>query len=583
MEQENLQLIEQAQAWIADDPDPVTRAELEALVTTENIEALRERFSGPLQFGTAGLRGLIGAGPSRMNAVTVARAAAGLAQQLLEDVPNAAQRGVVVGRDARRMSPELARTAAEILAGHGLTVHWFDEPVPTPVAAFAGRHLDAAATVVVTASHNPPDYNGFKVYCDLGHQIIPPQDARIRKKADGTGAMSAISRLDFDDALAKRLIKPFGPELENDYLEALDSQCLLDRPPVDVSVVTTALHGVGHVWVDKALERRGFSTRYPVVEQAQPDGRFPTVVFPNPEEKGALDAAQALAREKAVDVILANDPDTDRLCIAVPSPDKKGEYQTLSGNEVGVLLGDWLLGERFRRGTLNDGSFVVTTVVSTSMLHRVAKSYQATCYETLTGFKWIWDKARQLEDDGGSFVFGFEEALGYCVGPVVRDKDGIGAALVAMELTADLKSQGKTLLDRLDELETEHGVHLTSQIATVLPGLEGRAEILAHMERLREMPPDEIAGSLVVRSRDLMSAQADDLGLPRSNVVTVWLDDDSRLTFRPSGTEPKLKSYFEVRQVVDDTLTLEAARAKARKRLAELEQWVTKLIGTTTS
>ena len=571
-------MLEQAQAWISDDPDLVTRAELEALVVSEDFDALRERFSGPLQFGTAGLRGLIGAGPSRMNTVTVARATAGLAQQLLEDVPNAAQRGVVVGRDARKMSPELARTTAEILAGHGVTVHWFEQPVPTPVAAFAGRNLNTAATVVVTASHNPPDYNGFKVYCELGHQIIPPQDVRIREKADGTGAISTIRRLDFDDAVAKQLIRPLGQELEDSYLTALDSQCLLDRPPANVSVVTTALHGVGHVWVDKALQRRGFTTRYPVVEQAQPDGRFPTVVFPNPEEKGALDAAKALAREKEVDLVLANDPDTDRLCIAVPSPTQKGAYQTLSGNEVGVLLGDWLLGERFRCGLLSDHSFVVTTVVSTSMLHRVAKSYQTTCYETLTGFKWIWDKARQLEDQGASFVFGFEEALGYCVGPVVRDKDGIGAALVAMELTAALKARGKTLLDRLDELETEHGVHLTSQIATVLPGLEGHAEIKAHMERLRETPPKEIAGSPVVRSRDLLSAEADDLGLPRSNVFTVWLGDDSRLTFRPSGTEPKLKSYLEVRQAVDDMLTLSAARTKARKRLAELEQWVGELI-----
>ena len=564
----------EAQAWLDDDPDPNTRRELEALLRGGDLPALQERFAGPLQFGTAGLRGLMGAGPSRMNQATVARAAAGLARQLLADTPDARQRGVVVGRDARRLSLEFARTVAEVLTGHGLPVHFFDEPVPTPVAAFAGRHLGASATAIVTASHNPPDYNGFKVYSERGCQIVPPQDARIRAEADRAGLVRELPRLPFGDGLDRGLVTRIDSSLEGAYLDALDAQCLDPATPsAPLRIVTTALHGVGHRWVDLALRRRGFGDLHPVSSQAEPDGAFPTVAFPNPEEPGALDEALALAREVDADLVLANDPDTDRLCVAVCGVGQAGEARVLTGNEIGVLLADWVLGERARRTALPREPLVATTVVSTTMLERLAQTHGARYVETLTGFKWIWDRVLAEEIQGATFVFGFEEALGYCVGPAVRDKDGVGAAQVFAELTAAWKARGVTLSERLDALAIEHGVHVTHQASQVWPGLHGKERMDATMERLRRRPPDEIGGLTVRSRRDLGGPDADAAGLPRSDVLTYWLEGGSRLVVRPSGTEPKLKSYVQARaEVVDQDLA--GAEKEAGDRATAIGSWI---------
>ena len=571
----NAALRGEVEAWIADDPDPETRAELRGLLDAGDWVALEERFAGPLTFGTAGLRGELGGGPSRMNLATVARAAAGLARQLLGDEPDAGERGVVLGRDGRRMSPEFARSVAEILVGHGLRVHWIDRPAPTPVAAFAGRYLGAAATAVVTASHNPPQYNGFKVYASRGSQIVSPQDARIRQEADGAGPTLALPRVDFERALADGRIVPIDERIEPLYLDALDAQCLdPPEPPATLTVVTTALHGVGHRWVQMALARRGHRALHPVCEQAQPDGEFPTVAFPNPEEEGALDLAMDLAGQVDAELIVANDPDTDRLCVAVADEAASGGYTQLTGNELGILLADWLLGERARRGTLPPGALVLTTVVSTTMLERLARAHGARYAETLTGFKWIWDRAMALESRGATYVFGFEEALGYCVGPAVADKDGVGAAQSLMELASAWKSRGLTLRDRLNELSREHGVHMTSQISTVLPGLDGRARIEATMARLRAQRPAEIGGLLVERARDLSGPDAHEAGLPKSDVLTYWLAGGSRLVVRPSGTEPKLKSYIEARAEVVEGGTLDEARQRASAAAARIASWV---------
>ncbi len=572
-------LLARARAWLTEDFDVETRRELEQLIDADDFASLAERFAGPLEFGTAGLRGLVGAGPGRMNAVVVARATAGLAQQIKETLPDAAERGVVIARDGRRMSPELARIAAEILAGHGVKVLWFEAPVPTPVAAFAGKHLNAAAIAVVTASHNPPEYNGFKVYGDSGHQIVPPQDERIRAIADGVASARELPRRDFDDAVRGGLVQVLGDELEEAYLKALDDQCLGSvPPPAQVTAVHTALHGVGDRWIHRALTRRGFTDVHRVAAQAEPNAAFPTVRFPNPEEAGALDLATDEARARGAELILANDPDADRLCVAVADAASSDGFRVLTGNQLGILLADWLLGERQRQGKLPDKPLVVTTIVSTSMLERVAAAYGARCDEVLTGFKWLWKKALELEPQGYRWVFGFEEALGYCVGPAVRDKDGVSAAQVALELAAALKAQGKTLLDRLEELTRQHGVYATSQVSTTLPGLEGAARIQQVMKQLRADPPGAIAGSRVTRARDLMDA-AQTGGLPRSNVLTWWLEDDSRVIFRPSGTEPKLKAYLEVRQEVGaGEGALAEAERRARARLGELEAWVRQVV-----
>lgn len=566
-----------ARAWMAADADPETRAELAALLAAGTPAAaaeLAERFAAPMEFGTAGLRGLIGAGPARMNQVTVMQAAAAVARQILEDVPDAATRGVVIGRDARRGSDLFARVTAEVITGHGVRVHWIAAPAPTPVAAFLGKHLGAAAVCIVTASHNPPEYNGFKVYGPSASQIVPPQDARIRAHRDQIAAhgLHDVPRVPFTEAVQRGLVKHVTRKDLCAFEQAIDAQCLGPvPPPAQVIAVTTALHGVGHAWVMDALTRRGHRRVYSVLAQAVPDGRFPTVRFPNPEEKGALDLAMALAKHRGADLVLANDPDTDRLCVAVRSP---RETRVLSGNEVGLLLADWVLSEGPRRAAAwPKKPLVACSLVSTMMLEPLAQAHGATYGEVLTGFKWIWDLALKeaAKPDGATFVFGFEEALGYCVGPAVRDKDGIGAAEAVMELAAHEKAAGRTLFDRLDGIARRIGCSHTDQLTVVLPGLDGMARMARIMASWRNAPPAAIAGVAVVRSRDLAGPDAEAAGLPRGDVLTWWLADGSRVIARPSGTEPKLKIYIEARAEVEieiEANPLDAARGRAKTRVA---------------
>jgi phosphomannomutase len=503
-----------------------------------------------------------------MNVVTVARVSAALARQLMEHVQDAAQKGVVIARDGRRMSAEFAAVAAEILMGHGLNVHVIEGATPTPVAAFAGRDLGAAATVVVTASHNPPAYNGYKVYSERHCQIVSPQDAQIRDGRRTLGPASQLPRLDVEKGRAEGLLHLVGAATIQAYFEALDAQCMGPLPPpAPLRIVTTALHGVGHSFVEAALKRRGFTDLHPVLEQAEPDATFPTVSFPNPEEDGALDLAIDLGGRVGADILIANDPDTDRLALGMFRPEG---VRLFTGNEVGLLLADWLLASARSQGSLPAESAVLSTIVSTRMLDHVAAHYGAQCHRTLTGFKWIWDRALSLADEGISFRFGFEEALGYCVGDAVRDKDGIGAALVAAELASDLKAQGKTLQDRLEELWTRHGFYTSSQVAMTFTGLEGRKTIDTIMSALRTSPPASVEGSLVVHVFDHEAAKAP---LGPANVLRWDLEDGSRLLFRPSGTEPKLKAYLEIRAALGDG-GLFAAKREASARLAELEIWV---------
>lgn len=575
MSPERARLIDLAERWIADDPDPDTRAELRALIDEGDLDALAERFAAPLAFGTAGLRGLLGAGLSRMNAANVARAAWAVAKDALAKVPDAAQRGIVVGRDGRHKSAELARISAEIIAGLGVRVHWIPEPAPTPVAAFLGVYLEAAAVVVVTASHNPPAYNGFKVYSARGSQIVSPQDADIRALRDGVARVAELPRVPFPEAVRERLVRVIGEPERAAFFEALEAQCLGPaQPPMQVSAVTTSLHGVGHPWLMEMLVRRGHRHIFPVLAQAAPDGAFPTVAFPNPEEKGALDLAFALGRDKYAELIVANDPDADRLAAAVRDEGAEAGYRALSGDELGLLLADWILGEGARRGRLPDKPLVVTTIVSTTALEALAAARGAVYRECLTGFKWILEAAFQGEERGETFVFGFEEALGYCCGRAVRDKDGIGAAAVLMELAAALKARGMTLLDRLDELALELGVTATDQVAVTLAGADGLARIGRVMASLRDNPPAWIGGVAVSRARDLAKpADAEAAGLPAGDVLTYWLAGGARLVMRPSGTEPKLKCYLEARAPVG-AAGLPAARADAKVLVGHLAAWV---------
>ncbi|MFD9396779.1 phospho-sugar mutase [Streptomyces sp. NPDC060000] len=531
-------VIARAHAWLAEDPDPETRDELAKLIEAGDETELAERFGGTLQFGTAGLRGELGAGPMRMNRSVVIRAAAGLAAYLTK---NGRTGGVVViGYDARHKSEDFARDTAAVMTGAGFRAAVLPRPLPTPVLAFAIRHLGAVAGVEVTASHNPPRDNGYKVYLGDGSQIVPPADAGIAAEIDAIAALGDVPRPQagwqtLDDAVLDA------------YLARTDAVLAPDSPRT-ARTVYTAMHGVGKDVLLAAFARAGFPEPVLVAEQAEPDPDFPTVAFPNPEEPGAMDLAFARARETAPDLIIANDPDADRCAVAVPH---EGDWRMLRGDEVGSLLAAHLV-RRGARGVFAE------SIVSSSLLGRIAEKAGLPYEETLTGFKWI------ARVDG--LRYGYEEALGYCVDPEgVRDKDGITAALLITELASALKSEGRTLLDLLDDLAVEHGLHATDQLSVRVQDL---SVIARAMERLRERPPASLAGLAVTRAEDLTRGTD---RLPPTDGLRYTLDG-ARVIVRPSGTEPKLKCYLEVVIPVATRTDLDTARTRADALLAAIKR-----------
>jgi len=554
-----------AQRWMAEDPDPETQTELGELLARGDDAAIADRFGMTLEFGTAGLRGLMGAGPNRMNRAVVLRTSAALARHLNATVPGAAHLGVVVGYDGRRGSKVFARDVARALAGEGVKARVFEREVPTPVVAFAVKRLGAAAGVVVTASHNPPEYNGYKVYWDHGAQIVPPVDGGIAAAIAGIGALSEVRTVEEDEARAKGLYESLGEAMEGEYLELIAEA---GAPTVAITVAYTAMHGVGDRFTMEALAP--FGKAYSVPEQSQPDGRFPTVRFPNPEEPGAMDLLLALAASKNADVALANDPDADRLAVAVPDGER---WRPLTGNEVGVLLGDHIL-----RRTAGE-RVVATSIVSSPLLGVVAASYGARYAEVLTGFKWIAQVAIAAATTGDErFVFGYEEALGYAVTPWVRDKDGVSAARMVAALVSELKAKGQTLLDRLDEIHATHGLVVSGQHNLTAPGASGQKRIADIMAAFRARPVESLAGRRVVAWSDYQTGVRRDaagekaMGLPPSNVLRLELEGGSRVMLRPSGTEPKIKYYFDHRELRLEGESAEACEARARVNLAGLRE-----------
>ncbi|MEU7741631.1 phospho-sugar mutase [Nonomuraea sp. NPDC049158] len=508
-------LVQAARLWLAQDPDPETRAELSALLDSGDVEALRDRFGAGLEFGTAGLRGELGAGPNRMNRVTVMRAAAGLAQVL------GPGRHVVIGYDARHKSDVFARDTAAVLTGARLHASLLPCPLPTPILAYAVRHLGADAGVTVTASHNPPRDNGYKVYWGDGSQIVPPIDAEI------SAAIAAVGRVDQLPLNAPGTLTDLGESIIDDYIDAVLALPLGDAR--ELRVAYTPLHGVGSGTLTGAFLAAGFETPMAVEEQRNPDPDFPTVAFPNPEEPGAIDLAVALAKKINADLVLANDPDADRCAVAVPLGD--GSWRMLTGDEVGGLLAEHVI-------THTSGDrLVATTIVSSTLLSKIAAAHGVRYGETLTGFKWII-KA------GPGLVFGYEEAIGYSVGSdaglPVHDKDGIGAALTVAGIAAAAKRAGRTLLDLLDDQARRYGLHATAQLSV---RVEDLSLIAGAMARLRADPPAALGGRAVERADDLSLG---DGGLPPTDGLRYVLSGDARVVVRPSGTEPKLKCYLEV-------------------------------------
>jgi phosphomannomutase len=563
------------EAWIADDPDPGDRTELQGLLDRAfpagggrtgagagaAVAELRDRFADRLHFGTAGLRGAVAAGPNRMNRAVVRAATAAVAGWLASE--GTANPSVVLGCDARHRSAEFVEEAAGVLAGAGIAVHMLPRPCPTPLLAFAVRQLGTAAGVMITASHNPAADNGYKLYLSDGAQVIPPADADIEKRIAGLGPLARVPVA----AAGSPLITRHGDEIAEAYLTAIVAAA---GPTVtgatELNVVYTPMHGVAGLLMLRLLRRAGFAAPHVVAAQAEPDPDFPTVAFPNPEEPGALDLALADARRLGADLVVASDPDGDRLAVAVPvlvpggttppNHPEEGGWRVLTGDQVGALLGASLL-DRTAGQAAPQARLVASTVVSSTLLSKIAAAAHVHYAETLTGFKWIARAADGVP--GARFVFGYEEALGYAVGDVVRDKDGFGAALAMLRLAEEAKSADRSVLDIYDDLERTYGVHLTSQLTL------RTADQAQVMSRLRAAPPDAFGGEPVAGLTDLAEGAGD---VPRADVLIFRLAG-GRVVLRPSGTEPKIKCYIEITETAAGR-SLAAAREAAAARLIPL-------------
>ncbi|HLS64070.1 MAG TPA: phospho-sugar mutase [Ruania sp.] len=592
------ELLEQVRTWVADDPDPHTAAELTDLlqaVTGDDAEAaeaaradLADRFSGPLTFGTAGLRGRLGGGPHRMNRAVVIRAAAGLVRYLTDVLGEDAEPVVVIGYDARYRSADFAGDTADVVAAAGGRALLLPGPLPTPVLAYALRELHADAGVMVTASHNPAADNGYKVYlggrvvtdAGQGAQIVPPQDEEIAAQIAAVSSVAGVPRSAADAERSGGVRTVLDGQVVERYLARAAGQFV---PGQELRIVHTAMHGVGGALAVAALHRAGFAEVRPVPEQADPDPDFPTVAFPNPEEPGALDLALDLARQVSADLVIANDPDADRCSAAIPDPATEGGWRQLTGDEVGALLGEdvalhlsapaspfepaprtgapvqpgsdaqtW-----FERGENGSRRVLASSVVSSRLLGAIAAAHGLEHQITLTGFKWI----SRVPD----LAFGYEEALGYCTDPAaVRDKDGISAAVALARLAARLKSSGGSLQSLLDDLAVRHGVHATAPVTLRVADL---ADIPRLMDQLRTEPPPTLAGSAVTRREDLSKGSAD---LPATDALVWTTEAGDRVIVRPSGTEPKLKCYLEVIEPVPAAADLGASRQRAADRLDRL-------------
>ncbi|MBR9789218.1 MAG: phospho-sugar mutase [Vibrionaceae bacterium] len=549
--------------WLARDPDPKTREELQHLVDTNDQQEINDRFGSRLAFGTAGLRGKVGAGPNRMNRLVIQETATGLGHYLIEQVKDATSRGVVIGYDGRPDSKQFAHDTASVLTALGIKVYLTHKVAATPIVAFGVRTLNAAAAVVVTASHNPPEYNGFKVYWENGAQIIPPHDSGIAAEIN-QATTKPLPLMSLDSAKQQGLLVWLEDDYYQTYRQTMNENALLTPDSsTDISIAYTAMHGVGADMAETLLADAGFKKVASVTEQREPDGTFPTVNFPNPEEAGAMDMVMALGKSVDADIACANDPDADRFAVAVKRSD--GEYQMLTGDQVGSLFGDYLLEQQ-------PNALVGNTIVSSRMLNSIAKAHGAEYYQTLTGFKWLTNVAMDKETEQHPFLFAYEEALGYTVGNKVWDKDGLSALVAFAQLTGKLKAQGQTLWDKLEALYRQHGFYFNAQRSIAL---DPKSPPIG--DKLRATPPKDIAGKKITITEDLKTSvrtyddgSEEAIDLPSSDVLIYHLDDQSRVIVRPSGTEPKLKCYYEVITDFPDNMNYEQAQQAAEAKMNEL-------------
>ena len=544
------------QEWLSNPYfDEATKEELRAIEGNEN--EIKERFYMDLEFGTAGLRGIIGAGINRMNIYVVRRATQGLANYIIKQ--GAANKGVAIAYDSRHMSPEFAMEAAMTLAANGIKAYKFESLRPTPELSFAVRELGCVAGINITASHNPPEYNGYKVYWEDGAQFTPPHDKGVTEEVLAIEDLSTVKTTDEASATAAGLYQVIGQEIDDKYIAQVKAQVVnqkaIDEMQDQITIVYTPLHGTGNIPARRVMKEIGFTHVYVVPEQELPNGDFPTVSYPNPEAKEAFELGLKLAKEKDADLVLATDPDADRLGVYVKDT-KSGEYIPLTGNMSGSLLCEYVLSQKQAAGKIPADGQVVKSIVSTNLIDAVAKSYGAELIEVLTGFKWIGKQILKNETTGhGTYLFGMEESYGCLIGTYARDKDAISATAALCEAAAYYKEKGMTLWDAMVAMYEKYGYYKDAVKAIGLSGIEGLAKIQSIMETLRNNTPTEVGGYKVTSARDykldtikdMATGEVKPTGLPSSNVLYYDLEDGAWICVRPSGTEPKIKFYFGVK------------------------------------
>ena len=563
--------------WLNDDCfDDETKKELNSI--RDNEEEIKDRFYKELEFGTAGLRGVIGAGTNRMNKYTVGRATQGLANFINKmKIENPS---VVISYDSRHMSKEFSEIAALVLNANGIKVNLFDNLRPVPELSFSVRYLHATAGIMITASHNPPEYNGYKVYWSDGAQIVPPIDKGIIDEVLSIKDFSLIKTLNKNEAIEAGLLNYVGEEIDDAFINALKSSCLnpeiIKKEAKNVKIVYTPLHGAGNLPVQRILKELGFENVYVVPKQEKPDGDFPTVSYPNPEDPKAFELALKLAKEVDADVVLATDPDADRL--GVFSKMNNGEYVSYTGNMSALLICEYELSQKKEKGILPNNGAIITTVVSSELTKAIAENYGAKVFETLTGFKWIGEKIRKFEEENSyKYLFGFEESYGCLIAPHARDKDGISAVMALCEATAFYKNKGWSLWEQMIKIYEKYGYYREGQVSIVLKGADGAEEIKNKMAKMRSNPPTELAGLNVLEVRDYQEhvikkadGEVSETDLPTSNVLYYELSNNSWCCVRPSGTEPKIKFYMGVKgSTMQDAENQLAVLSEAMKKFVD--------------
>ena len=570
--------MESYKSWLeADYIDSETKSEL--MDINGNDSEIKERFYKELEFGTGGLRGIMGAGTNRMNIYTVGKATQGIADYIKKNTSDGNIRGVAIAYDSRNMSSDFAKRSALVLCANGIKSYVFDSLRPTPELSFAVRHLGCIAGIVITASHNPPEYNGYKVYWEDGAQVTSPKDKEIINSVNAVN-IPDVKIMDFDKAVEAGLYVTIGKEIDDEYIKNVKSQALnsyIVKSVADsIKIVYTPLHGTGNKPVRRVLSEIGFKNVYVVPEQELPDGNFPTVGYPNPEDPKAFTLAVKLAKEVGADVIIGTDPDADRVGVLVKN--SNGDYTILNGNMTGSLLTNYVLSQRKEKAILPSNGAVIKTIVTTEMIRPIAKDYGVKVFDVLTGFKYIGEKIKEFEKSGEySFIFGFEESYGCLSGTYARDKDSVVASMLIAELTAFYKSQGKTLYDGLEELYKKYGFYREGITSITLKGIEGTERIGFIMDTLRSEPPKDFCGTGVKWIKDytkdnfknVITGEEEKNSLPFSNVLYYTLENDDWVCVRPSGTEPKIKIYYGVKETTEE---------KAKNRIDDMANYVKKLI-----